>query len=108
VLAESGLPPHSAARGDGTAESRVQLAAGGPGRLSGVVRAADLAQDFGLAQDLGIEPCGNAEEVPHRGLPIETGEDRSGLDAPALGELTEPGLEVVTARPVDLEAIAGG
>jgi hypothetical protein len=108
VLAETRLLPHPAARRDSAEESRVELAATRPGGLSGVVRSANLAQDFGLTQDLGIESGGHAEEVPHRGLPIEPGEDRSGLDAPALGELTEPGLEVVITRPVDLKAIAGG
>ena len=51
------------AGGDRATEERAELGAGGAGFNREVGRSSDLAEDLGLADDGGLEPAGEAEEV---------------------------------------------
>ena len=69
---------------------------------------AHLAQDLILAEDLGVEPRRDQEQVAHRRQPVAAVR-RSTIEQESLapGERLEPGLLTVVAPPVQLEPIAG-
>jgi hypothetical protein len=72
------------------------------------MRSANLPEDLGLTQNLGLESGRYAKEVPNGCLAIETVESGMQLNAVDAGELAKPPLEVLSTRPVDLESVAGG
>jgi hypothetical protein len=107
MAAEGGFPPNSSSRRDRRAHYHVDFAVAGTGCLRGAVRATHLPQDLALAQNLGVETGGYTEEMPHRIGPVEPHDCGGEIDTSGPGEVAEPWFDVVHARPVDLEPVAG-
>ena len=76
--------------------------------LRRLMRPTYLAEYLGLAEDLGVQSRGDAEEVTHRGGTVMPRERHIRLDPAAPRELPEPCLQVGRSGPVYLETIAGG
>ena len=66
-----------------------------PGSLRRLMRPTDLAEYLGLAEDLGVQSGGDAEEMTHRRGTVMPRERHIRLDPAAPRELPEPWLQVV-------------
>ena len=105
------------ADGEGLLEEFVQGAAGGAGIEGDFVGGFDLAEDFGLAQDHGVEPGDDAEEVAggvgggefvgDEGLGLGIAEGEVGGEVVDEGLVGGAGVGVLVGG-VDFDAVAGG
>ncbi len=107
MSAKRGLATDTPARRERRGEDRIHLARRRPRGASRVIGAADLPEDFGLPQDLGVEARRDDEEMAHGLLAIQPRDLTRQREPTGASQITEPRLVVVRAAPVELATIAG-
>ena len=88
ILPDRSLRARSPSRGDRGAEEKRETRANRPGRLSGLERVADLAEDLGFPEHERVEPGGDTAEV--------AGDIVSRMDVEMIDQ--QVALDVVCAR----------
>ena len=95
---------------EGALEKFVEVTAGGAGFLGGLVSFFDLAEDFGFAEDHGVEAGDDAVEMLHAALGSVAEERFGGLAGVGGDEAGEGGEGILSSLGggVEFDAVAGG